>query len=340
MGVIIIAEAGVNHNGDINIAKKLVDVASIAGADYVKFQSFIPNKVVTATAKKAVYQIANTQGLQEDDTQLSMIKALELSFNQQLELIEYCKQKNIKFSSTAFDMESLAFLHNQSLDFIKIPSGEITNLPYLERIGSFNLKVLLSTGMSNLTEIKEAIDVLVSAGTDKNNITVLQCNTQYPTPFEDANILAMKTIADNFQVKIGFSDHTAGIEASLAAVALGATVIEKHFTLDKSLPGPDHKASIEPHELSSLVNGIRNIEKALGSGIKAPTPSEIPNIEIARRSIHIATNIAPGTHLTAEHLIMKRPANGISPMEYHKVIGKKTKIELNLDDQLRWEDLV
>ncbi|MBM9547649.1 N-acetylneuraminate synthase, partial [Leptospira sp. 201903074] len=279
---LIIAEAGVNHNGDLKLAHQLIDIACEAGVDIVKFQTFRAEALVTESAKKAEYQAASTD---PEESQYSMLKKLEISPSAHKELIDHCFDKNIEFLSTAFDLESLDFLTTLNLKRFKIPSGEITNLPYLEAIGKLGKPVILSTGMANLGEIEEAILVLESSGLPRDLLTVLHCTTEYPTPFSDVNLLALQSIKNAFGVSVGYSDHTSGIEISLAAVALGATVIEKHFTLDKNLPGPDHKASLDPTELKQLVAGIRNIELALGDGIKRPTASEIKNIPIARKSI-------------------------------------------------------
>ncbi len=338
MQTLIIAEAGVNHNGSLELAKKLVDVAAEAGADLVKFQTFQSEKVISKNAKKADYQVQNTGKAAE--SQLEMVKKLELSPENHFVLIEYCKMKNIEFFSTGFDLESLDFLQKLNLPMFKIPSGEITNLPYLQKIGGFGKPIILSTGMANLGEIEQALNILIKAGTPKDKITVLHCNTEYPTPFEDVNLLAMKTIRKAFGVKVGYSDHTAGIEVSIAAVALGATVIEKHFTLDKNMEGPDHKASLEPHELKAMVSGIRNVEKIFGNGIKQASASEQKNIEIARKSIHLAHNLPKNHILTEKDLIMKRPANGISPMQMGLVLGKKLNKNLEEDHQVQWTDLV
>ena len=282
--VLIIAEAGVNHNGSLETAKKLIDAATDAGADYVKFQTFKAENLVNKNALKADYQILNTSI--ENETQFQMLKNLELSEEYHFEIIEYCKQKKIHFFSTAFDLESIDFLETLQLDLYKIPSGEITNYPYLKKIGKLNKKLILSTGMATLEEIKDAILVLVKNGSQKQNITVLHCNTEYPTPFEDENLLAMLHIKNELNVNIGYSDHTLGIEVPIAAVALGATIIEKHFTLDKTMKGPDHKASLEPNELKEMVVAIRNIEQAInGTGIKEISKSEQKNIQIARKSI-------------------------------------------------------
>lgn len=315
--VFIIAEAGVNHNGDIGLAKKLIDKASEAGADAVKFQSFKAEKLVTKGAKKAEYQ-EKTTDIKEN--QFQMIKKLELDYEKHRELTDYCKSKNILFLSSPFDLESIDLLDDLGLDIFKIPSGEITNLPYLKKIATLKKKVILSTGMGNLGEIEKALDILRLLGTQ--DITVLHCNTEYPTPMEDVNLLAMNTIKDAFKVKVGYSDHTLGIEVPIAAVALGAIVIEKHFTLDKNMEGPDHKASLEPEELKEMVKSIRNIEKALGDGIKTPTKSESKNIDIARKSIVAAKGIAKGEVLTESNITVKRPGDGISPMRWDEVIGR------------------
>lgn len=336
--VVIIAEAGVNHNGSLSIAKKLIDVAVDAGVDYVKFQTFKAEKLVSKSAQKASYQKENLGD--GDDSQLNMLKKLELTENMHQELIAYCKNKSIKFLSTGFDLDSLTYLKELNIDFFKIPSGEITNRPYLEQIGQYKKEVILSTGMADLNEIKDAINVLCEAGTKRDEITVLHCNTEYPTPYADVNLNAMQSIGKALGVKVGYSDHTEGIEIPVAAVALGATVIEKHFTLDKTMEGPDHKASLEPNELKTMVKAIRNIESAMGDGIKKPSPSEIKNIAIARKSIHIAESIGKGVVIKKEYLLMKRPGDGISPMNIGKVIGKRTKINLEMDHKLAWEDLI
>jgi len=317
--VFIIAEAGVNHNGSLELAKKLVDVAVEAGADAVKFQTFKAENLVSKSAKKAKYQVENTGS---DESQYEMIKKLELGFDEFEELKKYCDEKGIMFLSTPFDDDSIEFLDKLGLEIFKIPSGEITNLPYLRKIGSLNKKVILSTGMADLGEVEDALDVLISAGTKKENITVLHANTEYPTPIEDVNLKAMQTIACAFGVDVGYSDHTLGIEVPIAAVAMGAKVIEKHFTFDRNLPGPDHRASLEPDELKAMIKAIRNIEKALGDGIKRPSKSESKNIEIARKSIVAKRDIKKGEKFTEENLAVKRPGNGISPMRWDEIIGK------------------
>ncbi len=336
---IVIAEAGVNHNGDINIARKLIDAAVHAGADYVKFQSFKAEKLVSPLAKKADYQSKNL-GV-EDNTQLQMLKNLELTHEDHLELIDYCNNKGINFFSTAFDAEGVKYLDNLGVDLIKSPSGEINNYPYLRAIAKTGKPVILSTGMATLGEIETALDILNKYGCPNEKITVLHCNTEYPTPFEDVNLKAMNTIAQAFGVKVGYSDHTLGIEVPIAAVALGASVIEKHFTLDRNLPGPDHKASLEPHELKAMVNAIRNIEQAIsGDGRKQPSTSEIKNIVIARKSLHLSKDIKAGESLTEENLIPLRPGNGISPFYWEEVLNKKAARDLPVYHQLRWNDLI
>lgn len=319
---IIIAEAGVNHNGDINNAFKLVDAAIEAGVDFVKFQTFKSENLVSKFATKAEYQIENTKNANE--SQLEMLKSLELSHEQHQQIINYCKQKNIQFFSTAFDLESLKYLKDIGLEMVKIPSGEITNLPYLRLAAKLFSKVILSTGMSNITEIKNAVNVFINSGIQKSNITILHCNTEYPTPMKDVNLKAMLSIQKELGTDVGYSDHTLGIEVSIAAVALGANVIEKHFTLDKHMEGPDHKASLEPQELKAMVMAIRNIDEAIsGNGIKEPSPSEIKNIAIARKSIVAAKAIKCGEIFTHVNITTKRPGTGISPMNWDEVIGKK-----------------
>ena len=318
--VFIIAEAGVNHNGSIELAKKLIDTAVESGADAVKFQTFKASNLVSKDAKKANYQIQNMDD--NDNSQYNMLKKLELDVDTHKELIKYCQEKNIIFLSTPFDNDSIELLDELGLEIFKIPSGEITNLPYLRQIGALRKKVILSTGMANMSEIEDALDILTKAGTKKENITILHANTMYPTPYKDVNLKAMVTIGDTFEVFYGYSDHTLGIEIPTAAVALGASVIEKHFTLDKTMQGPDHKASLEPSELKAMVKAIRNIEIALGDGIKKPTPSEIPNIIVARKSIVAKKDIKKGELFTINNLTTKRPANGISPMLWDDLIGR------------------
>lgn len=335
--VLIIAEAGVNHNADINIAKKLIDVAKEAGADIVKFQTAVPELVMTEQAEKAVYQIDNT-GI-ASESQLDMAKKIHLPLEAYKELLDYSNNVGIKFLSTPFDHVSIEYLYNLGLDIFKIPSGEITNLPYLRRIGSMKTNVILSTGMSTLDEIGSALDVLLAEGTLKENITVLHCNTDYPTKMSDVNLRAMITIGETFGIKIGYSDHTLGIEVPIAAVAMGATVVEKHFTLDRSMDGPDHLASLEPGELQEMVNSIRNIEKALGTSEKLPTESEKKNIVIARRSIHIMNGLLKDHVITEKDLIMKRPGDGISPMYIEDVLNQKLNKDVMKDHKLSFDDL-
>ena len=325
--VFIIAEAGVNHNGDIRIAKKLVDAAKSAGVDAVKFQTFKAENLVSRKAEKAEYQKQNTLG---SESQLEMIKKLELSFSDFREIQAYCKEKAIIFLSTPFDLESIDILENLKMPIYKIPSGEITNLPYLLRIAHLGKPVILSTGMSDMEEIEIALKILQNNGAGR--ITLLHCNTQYPTPFEDANIKAMQTLRDCFNVEVGYSDHTLGIEAPIAAIALGAVVIEKHFTLNKDMEGPDHKASLDPDELRMMVASIRNIERALGDGIKQPSKSEAPNIEVARKSIVAWRNIRKDEFFTEDNLTVKRPGNGISPLKWFEVLGKRAKRDFNEDE--------
>nr|WP_314993493.1 N-acetylneuraminate synthase [uncultured Capnocytophaga sp.] len=327
---LIIAEAGVNHNGDLAKAKALIDKGAEAGVDYVKFQTFKAEKLVTKQAQRAVYQDKNTQN---NDSQYEMLKKLELSQTIHQELIDYCKQKGVKFLSTGFDNEALAFLSQLGVTIAKVPSGEITNLPYLRQVASLFPEVILSTGMATIAEIKDAVKVLTDEGISKEKITILHCNTEYPTPMEDVNLKAMLHIQRELGVSIGYSDHTLGIEVPIAAVALGATVIEKHFTLDKTLPGPDHKASLEPDELTAMVSAIRNIEKAIGgSGLKEVSPSEEKNKSIARKSIVASTDIKKGDIFTPENLTVKRPGTGISPMQWDEVIGKEAKRDFEKDD--------
>lgn len=334
----IIAEAGVNHNGSIDLAKKLIDVAADAGADYVKFQTFKAEKIVSKSAQTAAYQKTNLN----DNTvsQYEMIKKLELDVDTHHILYDYCKLKNIKFLSTAFDLDSIDLLEKIGIDFYKIPSGEITNKPYIEKIATKGLPVILSTGMSTLSEIQDALDILVDGGIRTENISILHCNTEYPTPLKDVHLNAMNTIQKKFGTSIGYSDHTLGIEVSLAAVAMGANVIEKHFTLDRNMEGPDHKASLEPSELKQLVTLARNIDIALGGSVKQPSPSEIKNKVVARKSIHIAHNLKQGHQLVFEDLIMKRPGSGISPMKYDDIIGRTLNKNVLKDHLLKNEDLV
>jgi N,N'-diacetyllegionaminate synthase len=318
MSVLIIAEAGVNHNGDINLARQLIDVAAEAGADLVKFQTFIADKLVTTQAVKADYQNQTTDA---SESQHAMIRKLELTRDMHVSLIEYCESQGIQFFSTGFDPESIDLLVDLGLESFKVPSGEITNLPYLRHVGSYRKPVILSTGMANLDEIEIALNILENAGTSRKKITVLHCNTEYPTPMIDVNLRAMLTIRDKFGVKVGYSDHTSGIEVAIAAVALGATVIEKHFTLNRNLSGPDHQASLEPDELKNMVTAIRNIEEALGDGVKKPSRSEVKNMPIARKSLVAACEILKGEVFSETNLTTKRPGIGVSPMLWDKVLG-------------------
>lgn len=325
---LIIAEAGVNHNGSIEMAKQLIDAAAVAGVDYVKFQTFKAEKLVTKDAKQAEYQQRNAA----DSSQYAMLKKLELTPRQHEELIIYCKQKGVRFLSTAFDLESIEYLHSLSLGVWKIPSGEITNYPYLKKIAQYGEPVIMSTGMCSMDDVEQAINVLLKNGLTKEQITLLHCNTEYPTPMQDVNLKAMLQLRDKFGVKVGYSDHTKGIEVPIAAVALGAEVIEKHFTLDRNLPGPDHKASLESNELKAMVDAIRNIEQALGDGQKHVSASEGKNIAIARKSIVAAKDIKRGELLTEENLTTKRPGSGISPMRWEELIGTKAIRDFKEDE--------
>jgi N,N'-diacetyllegionaminate synthase len=331
MSVFIIAEAGVNHNGSTVLAKKLIDVASRAGVDAVKFQTFKAENLVSKDAQKADYQKETTRS---KESQYEMIKKLELDVDTHKELMSYCKEKNILFLSTPFDHDSIDMLSNLGLSIFKVPSGEITNLPYLRHIGSFNKEIILSTGMADMGEIEDALDVLIASGTERHKVTILHANTMYPTPMEDVNLRAMITIGNTFDLPFGYSDHTLGIEVDIAAVAMGATIIEKHFTLDKTMDGPDHKASLEPSELIAMVKGIRNIEVALGSSIKKPSTSEKPNIAIARKSIVAATDIQEGELLTEDNLTIKRPGTGINPMQWDIILGSTAQKNYSQDELL------
>lgn len=322
MHTLIIAEAGVNHNGSIDIAKQLVDKAVEAGVDIIKFQTFKADKLVSKSAKQAEYQKKNI-GTNSDDSQYNMLKKLELSEQDHQELMAYCKERGIQFFSTAFDLESIDYLHSLNLGLWKIPSGEITNYPYIKKIASYHEPVILSTGMCEMDDISAAMNVLCKNGVERNLITILHCNTEYPTPYKDVNLLAMQQIKKEYQVSVGYSDHTKGIEVPIAAVALGASVIEKHFTLDRNMEGPDHKASLEPEELKAMVSAIRHIEQALGDGHKQISESERKNIAIARKSIVAACPIKKGEMLTEQNLTVKRPGTGISPMRWEEVIGTK-----------------
>ena len=327
--VFIIAEAGVNHNGSIDLAKKLIDVASAAGVDAVKFQTFKAENLATKNAEKANYQRARTD---QKENQFSMLKKLEMSKEMHLELIDYTKNKNIEFLSSPFDHDSIDLLNDLGLELFKIPSGEINNLPYLKHIGKLNKKIILSTGMSNMDEIKNALDILINSGTKKNNIIVLHANTEYPTPIEDVNLRAMVNIGKELNVDFGYSDHTLGIEVDIAAVALGASCIEKHFTLDCDMEGPDHKASLEPYQLRDMVQAIRNTELALGNGVKKPSKSELSNIEIVRKSIIAKTKIKKGDIFKENNLTIKRPGGGISPMKWDDILGTKATKDYEEDE--------
>jgi len=326
---LIIAEAGVNHNGSLDLAKKLVDVAVSARVDFVKFQSFVTEQNITLNAKKADYQLSSTD---KSESQFDMIKKLELSHVSHKQLIKYCKESKIQFLSTAFDTTSLDLLNTFKIPFFKIASGEITNLPYLRYVGSMGKPIILSTGMSTMEEVESAIKILEYSGTAKENITILHCNTEYPTPIKDVNLKAMLTIRDKLDIKVGYSDHTKGIEVAIAAVAMGACIIEKHFTLDRNLPGPDHMASLEPEELKNMVKAIRNIEGAIGDGIKKASKSELKNIPIARKSIVAKKSIKKGELFTENNLTVKRPGTGISPMKWDLYIGKYSNREYDADD--------
>jgi N,N'-diacetyllegionaminate synthase len=326
---LIIAEAGVNHNGDINLAKELINIAADAGADIVKFQTFKADSLASKKAKKARYQIENTS---KNESQVEMLNRLELSKKMHQELISYCKLKKIDFFSSAFDIESLKLLKSLGLNYFKIPSGEITNLPYLKLVGSFAKPIIMSTGMATIDEIKDAMNILEISGTSKQDITILHCNTEYPTPLNDVNLKAMTTIKDIFNVNVGYSDHTLGIEIAIAAVALGAKVIEKHFTIDRNLKGPDHKASLEPQELNQMIKSIRNIEKAIGDGVKRPSASEINNKLIVRKSLVASKFIKAGELFSVDNVTSKRPGTGISPMKFTNIIGKIAKKNFEKDD--------
>lgn len=329
---LIIAEAGVNHNGSLAIAKQLVDKAVEAGVDIIKFQTYNADKLVKRDAKQAEYQKKNIGD--GNDSQYEMLKKLELSKADHEELITYCKQRNIKFFSTAFDLDSIEYLHSLNLGLWKIPSGEITNFPYIKKIASYEEPVIMSTGMCTDQDINNALQVLLKYGLTKDKITILHCNTQYPTPYADVNLNAMLTIKKEFGVNVGYSDHTLGIEVPIAAVALGASVIEKHFTLDRNMQGPDHKASLEPGELKAMVQSIRHIEKSLGDGIKKVTQSESQNIEIARKSIVASRTIKRGELFTESNITVKRPGTGISPMLWEKIIGTAANKDYAEDEQI------
>jgi len=329
MKTLIIAEAGVNHNGSLELAKRMIDAAKSAGVDYIKFQTFKAEKLVSINAGKANYQ-KKTTGTNE--SQFEMIKKLELDIDTHKELINYCRQKGIEFISTPFDLESIDLLYEIGVPFYKIGSGEITNYPYLKKIASKGLDIVLSTGMSNLGEVEAALNVLTDNGLEREQITLLHANTEYPTPYRDVNLKAMLTLKEAFKTKVGYSDHSLGIEVPIAAVAMGAQVIEKHFTLDRTMQGPDHKASLEPRELKEMVTAIRNIEKASGDGIKKPSPSESKNIAVVRKSIVAASDIKKGEIFTEKNITAKRPGNGISPMKWDEVVGTIAEKDYKKDE--------
>lgn len=334
MSIRIIAEAGVNHNGNMELAKKMVVKAKEAGADYIKFQTFQPEKLVSKYADKAEYQKKTTGS---EESQLEMLKKLALTREDFRELKDYCKEAGIGFISTPFDLDSIDFLESLDMDFWKIPSGEITNLPYLIKIAKTGRPIVMSTGMCQMEEIEDALTWLKKSGAGE--ITLLHCNTQYPTPMEDVNLNAMQSLKRQFHLSVGYSDHTQGIEVPIAAAALGAAVIEKHFTLDQTMEGPDHMASLAPEELSAMVRGIRNIEKALGDGEKGVTPSEMTNRAVARKSIVAAGSIRKGEQFTEDNLTVKRPGNGISPMNWFEVLGKTAKRDYIEDELIAEEEL-
>lgn len=325
--IFFIAEAGVNHNGDINIAKRMIDVAKDAGADAVKFQTFHAESLASIYAKKAEYQLETTD---KKESQQQMLKKLEISYEMHLELMEHCKKRHITFLSTPFDIDSICLLERIGIPMYKIPSGEVTNLPYLRKIASLHLPVIMSTGMCNINEVKEAVKILKENGAKE--VSVLHCNTQYPTPIEDVNLNAMISMREELGIPVGYSDHTEGIEIGIAAAALGAQIIEKHFTLDKEMEGPDHKASLEPDELTAMIRAIRNVEIALGTKNKLPSKSEYANINIVRKSIVAKKTILKGESFTEENVTTKRPGNGISPMKWDDVIGQKAKRNFDEDE--------
>ena len=331
MKTLVIAEAGVNHNGDLGLAKQLVAAAAAAGADLVKFQTFVASRIIAPHAPKAPYQKSRTD---TSESQFDMVRKLELSRADHDALIAECARCGIGFFSTAFDIESLDMLMALKLDRVKVPSGEITNLPFLRHVARCGKPVILSTGMATLGDIDAAVDALEQAGTARSRITILHCNTEYPTPFEDVNLRAMQSLRDAFGVEVGYSDHTAGIEVPIAAVALGASVIEKHFTLDRKLPGPDHQASLEPAELKAMVAAIRNIERAMGDGIKRPSPSEAKNRAIARKSLVAARVIRAGEPFGEMNVTTKRPGTGISPMRWDEVMGRRAPRDFQVDELL------
>lgn len=334
--VFIIAEAGVNHNGDIKIAEELIVQAKKSGADAVKFQSFIASEIVSPEAPRAEYQKKNLKG---NISQFQMLKKLELSEEDHHFLIKKCAENKIEFLSSPFDLKSIDLLKKAGLKVFKIPSGEITNVPFLRKIGELKKNIILSTGMANIDEVEFALNLLISSGTKKENITILHCHTDYPTDYKDVNLNAMLTLKSRFGTDIGYSDHTSGIEIPVAAVALGARIIEKHFTIDRNLPGPDHLASLEPKEFKLMVNYIRNVELAMGNGVKKPTPTELKNLNVVRKSIFTAVKIKKGHILTENDLIVKRPGDGISAVNYDNLIGKKAKHDIEADIKLKLSDI-
>jgi N,N'-diacetyllegionaminate synthase len=329
MRTLIIAEAGVNHNGDFDLAKKMISVACEAGADFIKFQSFKTEHMITRSAQKAEYQRS-----EQNENQFAMLKKYELSREMHVELMNHCRDSKIGFLSTGFDIESLNLLYELGQRLFKIPSGEITNLPYLRHVASFQCPIIMSTGMATLSEIKEAFYLLLDNGLKKNDLSILHCTSSYPTKMADVNLRAMQTIAREFGVRIGYSDHTLGMEVAVAAVALGGTIIEKHFTMDRNLLGPDHKASLEPIELQQMITAIRNLEMAMGDGVKVPTKSELENLVAVRKSIVASTFIKRGESLNSQNLGIKRPGVGISPMLWDRVIGSVAKRDFNVDEQI------
>ena len=337
MRILIIAEAGVNHNGNIEIAKKLIEKAAEAGADFVKFQTFKADSLVSKKAKKAKYQLSLENSDEKD--QYSMLKKLEIPLEWYSILINFCKKNRIKFLSTGFDENSIDYLDSINMSYFKIPSGEITNLPYLVHVAKKQKKIIVSTGMSTMNEINRALDILIQNGVSKENITVLHCNTQYPTPMEDVNLKAMLSIRNEFDIKVGYSDHTLGIEIPIAAAALGAVIIEKHFTLDNQLPGPDHKASLNPKDLKRMITSIRNLEAAMGNGQKIPSKSELENLRVVRKSIHLENDLKKGEVIKKSDLKMMRPGDGISPMDINLILGKKTLKKLFKGHKLSNQDL-
>ena len=329
---IIIAEIGVNHNGSVELAKQLIDVAASCGADFAKFQSFTADSLVTSNASKAPYQVMNTKS---DSTQHSMLKGLELSRESHFQLKNYCKTKNIGFMTSPFDVRGINLVKDLQIEYLKIPSGEITNFLLLEKAADFKGKIILSTGMASLEEIGEALAVLLSKDNDKERISVLQCTTEYPAPLDSLNLLAMRTIKDTFKLNVGFSDHSLGTEAAVAAVALGASMVEKHITLDNNMNGPDHKSSLMPDEFKLFVQMIRNVEKALGSGIKYPSETELKNIPIVRKSLVALKKIKIGEKFTRDNIGSKRPGYGISPMFYLDFLGTVSRENYEPDDLIK-----